>query len=462
MMKGLIQLSIITVLFISIGSCRYITNTEDGQAKGKVINTTVEHPDWTDNAVIYEVNIRQYTPEGNFKAFTEHISRLKDLGVDILWLMPVHPIGEKNRKGKLGSYYSIKDYYAVNPEFGTKEDLIDLIREVHAMDMYVIIDWVANHTAWDNLLIKEHPDWYKKDSLGKIISPFDWTDVAQLNYEKQELRNYMTDVMKYWVEEYNVDGFRCDVAGMVPCSFWDSTRKVLDEIKPVFMLAEDEQENCLVEKAFDMNYSWELHHILNYIAKGTMDARDLRNYFKQQDNIYDPAIYRMNFTSNHDENSWNGSEFERFGEAAEAFTLLTFTVPGMPLIYSGQETGMQKRLRFFDKDTIAWNENKWKDIFTRFIELKKGNSVFENGATGGNMKVLSGKGSKKVFAFERVNDDQHAVVIVNLTDKKTEYKIKEDKIFEGDYLDYFADEDAKIDKTIELAPYGYKVYITGL
>jgi glycosidase len=449
--------SIIGVLFF-VSSCQYVTHTDDSQKIKTAVTTSIEHADWTESAVIYEVNIRQYTPEGTFKAFIEHMPRLKDMGVDILWLMPINPIGEKNRKGSLGSYYSVKDYKSINREYGTMDDFEDLVKEAHALDMYLIIDWVANHTSWDNALVKDHPGWYKKDSIGNIISPFDWTDVAQLDYTNKELRTYMTNAMKFWVEEMDIDGFRCDVAGLVPCDFWDSTRVVLNEVKPIFMLAEAEKEICLVEKAFDMNYAWDLHHIMNYIAKRTMDARDLKKYFKQQDSIYDPAVFRMNFTSNHDENSWNGSEFERLGDAAEAFALLTFTVPGMPLIYSGQEIGLNKRLRFFDKDTIEWKENnKWTEVYKKFIELKKEHSVFWNGASGGTLKTIAVKGSKIVFAFERINNDEHAIVLLNFSDKEVEFKLKDQKLTEGRYSDYFNGQDAKIDGTLLLPPYGYKV-----
>jgi glycosidase len=461
MKKHFLKLIFIAFVLSSFFSCQYVTHTEDVKKKTHVVETLVEHEDWTESAVIYEVNIRQYTPEGTIQAFIEQMPRLKGLGVDILWLMPIFPVGEKNRKGSLGSYYSVKDYLSVNPEFGTMEDMDDLIKEAHGLDMYVILDWVANHTAWDNPIIDQHPDWYKKDSVGKIISPYDWTDVAQLNYENKELRNYMVDAMKFWVEEEDVDGFRCDVAGLVPCNFWDSARVVLSETKSIFMLAEDESNNCLVENAFDMNYAWELHHIMNNIAKGTMTTKDLKTYFHKQDSIYDPSVYRMNFTSNHDENSWSGTESERLGDASEVFALLTFTVPGMPLIYSGQETGMNKRLRFFDKDTINWTDSKWDGIYSGFIKMKKKHSVFWNGAFGGSMEVLEVKGSKQVFAFERKGEVENAVVMMNFSDKEVEFKLKNKKL-SGKYFDYFAGDAAIIKEPIILQPYGYIVLIEEL
>lgn len=448
--------------FLICSSCRYVKVIDNNKTKNTVVNTTVEHADWTESAVIYEVNIRQYTPDGTFKAFIEHLPRLKELGVDILWIMPIYPIGEVNRKGSLGSYYSVKDYKSVNPEFGTMEDFQNLVTEAHAADMYVILDWVANHTSRDNALVKEHPEWYKKDSVGNILAPFDWTDVAQLDYSNRELRNYMTDAMKFWVEETDIDGFRCDVAGMVPCDFWDSTRAALDEFKTIFMLAEAEKETCLVEKAFDMNYAWDLHHIMNNIAKGTMDSKDLRKYFKQQDSIYDPSIIRMNFITNHDENSWNGSEFERLNGAAETFALFTFTIPGMPLIYSGQEIGLNKRLRFFDKDTIAWGDSPYFSQYMKFIKLKKEHSVFWNGSERGKFKSLSVKGSRMVYAFQRINDTEEAIVLLNFSDKKEEFKLKDEKFNEDEYYDFFTHELIQIDGTIVLPPYGYKVLLEEL
>lgn len=243
-------------------------------------NERLVHPEWAKNAVLYEVNVRQYTPEGTFKAFEKHLPRLKAMGVDILWLMPVNPIGVKNRKGTLGSYYSIKDYLAVNPEFGTKDDLKELVNKAHDLGMHVIIDWVANHTSWDNNLITEHPDWYAHDSTGKIIPPVpDWTDVAGLNYKNKELREYMTNALIYWVREADIDGFRCDVAGMLPVSFWNEAVPKIKAIKHVFMLAEWETPE-MHDTAFDMTYSWNAYQVMNAIAKGKKTAVALDSALK--------------------------------------------------------------------------------------------------------------------------------------------------------------------------------------
>lgn len=452
--KRYILLSLALVLLVF--GCKYSTVSHH-EDRTYPVTTEVEHPDWTENAVIYEVNIRQYTPEGTIKALTPYLPILRKMGVDILWLMPVYPIGEKNRKGTLGSYYSVKNYLKVNPEYGTIDDLEDLVKEAHGLDMYVILDWVANHTAWDNPLFKEHPDWYKKDSLGHFVSPFDWTDVVQLNYDNKDMREYMIDAMKFWVNETDIDGFRCDVAGLVPCDFWEEAREQLDAIKPVFMLAEDEKDTCLVEKAFDMNYSWELYHLMNDIAKGTKKVSDLKAYFTRQDSIFDPAIYKMNFITNHDENSWNGTVFERLGDGVKAFALLTFTVPGMPLIYSGQEVGNKKRLRFFDKDTITWPvHSKWTSFYHHLIKLKKDHSVFWNGTSGGSFNIIDLKKDPDVFAFQRTNDDDNFYVVINFGGEPATINLK-DLGLKGDFHDYFTAQPADTDKPVVLNTYDYMV-----
>ena len=246
---------------------------------------SVQHPEWSHNVSIYEVNTRQYTPEGTFKAFDAHIDEIKKLGIGLVWFMPINPIGEKNRKGNLGSYYSVKDYKAVNPEFGTLEDFKETVKKVHDAGMYVIIDWVANHTAWDNVWVSEHPEFYTKDSLGNFVPPVaDWHDVIDLNYDNKELWKYMIDAMKYWVKECDIDGFRCDVAGMVPIDFWISARTELDKVKKVFMLAEAEGPEF--HEAFDMTYSWNLLHLMNDLAQGKTSVQAIRDYFNKENNTY--------------------------------------------------------------------------------------------------------------------------------------------------------------------------------
>jgi glycosidase len=373
------------------------------------------HAGWSRNAVIYEVNVRQYTPEGTFKAFQKHLPRLKKMGVDILWLMPVNPIGIKNRKGSLGSYYAVKDYLAVNPELGSLADLKELVKKAHDLGMHVIIDWVANHTSWDNDLIKKHPEWYKKDDKGNIIAPVpDWTDVAGLDYSNKELRKYMTDALCYWVREANIDGFRCDVAGMIPVGFWNQAMPQVRKIKPIFTLAEWETPE-MHDTAFDATYSWELYKLGNDIAAGKQTADKIDSTYLAEAKKYSSDAYRMRFTTNHDENSWNGTEYKRLGGGAKTFAVLFFTFPGIPLIYSGQESAMNKSLRFFDKDTIKWGTYPLQDFYTTLCSLKKTNKALKNGDAGGPLVKIRNNQEKSVYSFIREKDGNKILVILNLT-----------------------------------------------
>ena len=295
MKKSILYLLVFGFIF---GSCGNQNGNGSNNEQDSLKLTIHKFPERTNASNIYEVNIRQYTPEGTLKAFEAHIPRLKETGIDILWLMPIFPISEKNRKGTMGSYYAVANYTEVNPEFGTKEDLKSVIKTAHDNGMLLILDWVANHTGWDNPWITEHPEWYTKDSTGDITHTVgtDWTDVADLNYDNKDMREAMKDALKYWVQEFDVDGYRCDVAGMVPVDFWNNVRAELDSIKPVFMLAEAEQLD-LHEKAFDMGYAWHFHHIMNQIAAGKQNADSLRSYFEHATEEYPQRIYRMSFTS---------------------------------------------------------------------------------------------------------------------------------------------------------------------
>lgn len=417
-------------------------------------------PEWTKNAVIYEVNIRQYTPEGTFKAFETHLPRLKELGVDVLWLMPVHPISEKNRKGSLGSYYAVKDYKGINPEFGTLEDFKSLVNKAHEMGFKVIIDWVANHTGWDNQWITDHPEWYTKDSLGNIIPPNpDWSDIADLNFDSQPMRRAMIDAMDYWVKETNIDGFRCDVAWGVPQDFWEAATASLDSIKPVYMLAEDEDHPGLLEKAFESNYAWKLHHILNEVAQGKRTAADIQKYYTDSVNKYAPGAFPMQFITNHDENSWQGTEYERMGEAVKTFAALTFTIEGIPLLYSGQEAGLNKRLLFFEKDTISWNNLGMQKFYQSLISLKKNNAALWNGAAGEPMVFAETSAPKQVLTFTRGKDKNQVLAVFNLSAQPVDATIELPQA--GDYQEYFSGETKTLEKgsTIKLAPWGYQVFV---
>lgn len=412
---------------------------------------------WAKDAVIYEVNVRQYTKEGTFNAFSSHLPRLKELGVDILWFMPIQPISLKNRKGTLGSYYAVQDYQKVNPEFGTMEDFKTLVDKAHNMGFKVILDWVANHTGWDNWLIVENEEWYTQVNDSVIAPVADWTDVADLNYEQPGLRRYMIESMKYWVKNANIDGYRCDVAAMVPTDFWEQARMALDSLKPVFMLAEA-WEPELTAGAFDACYAWDLLHTMNDIAAGKKTAEALPAYFQKTDSMYAPRTILMNFLTNHDENSWNGTIGERYGDLQKAFAVLTYTVPGMPLVYSGQEVGLNHRLQFFEKDEIKWEDNKKLTAFyTQLDKLKHENPALWAGIDAGSMKILVHNNTKQVFAFSRMKGDNELVVMLNLSRKPAIFKLA--KPLTAPYVDAFTGNAVKLAPQMKLKSGEYKVFI---
>ena len=385
---------------------------------------TRHHADWAYNATIYEVNFRQYTKEGTFNAFEKHIPRLKELGVNVLWFMPVQPIGEKGRKGTLGSYYSIKNYTQTNPEFGTTDDFKRVVDAAHNAGMKVILDWVANHTSHDAVWITEHKDWYVTDSLGNVASPYDWTDVAQLNYNNADMRKAMQEAMIFWLKETNIDGFRCDMAEMVPVDFWESTVDTLKKIKPdIFMLAEAETPELNV-KAFDAFYGWEMYHTMNDIAQGKANVNALRETLQKMSRFPDYAI-PMYFTSNHDENSWSGTEFERMGDAARTFAALTYLLPGIPLIYSGQEVGFNHRLAFFEKDSINWNDsNNFTAFYQSLIQIRKANKALLSPELGGKLEEITTSKPDEIFAIQRKVENDKIIAIFNLSPDSVDFTIE--------------------------------------
>jgi len=445
-------LGVVVVLILSAG-CKRKPECTDARIISHVVN-----PEWSVSANIYEVNTRQFTREGTFRAFMEHLPRLRNMGVDILWFMPIQPIGEVNRKGTLGSYYSVKDYRAVNTEFGTLDDFRELVAKAHELGMYVILDWVANHTAWDNYLVSEKPEWYTRDSLGNMISPYDWTDVVELNYDEPELWDYMIDAMKFWVREANIDGFRCDVAFMVPTEFWNRARRELETIKPVFMLAESE-EPILHEYAFDMSYAWGMHHIMNKIAAGTKNANHIDSMMQVTMKRFPPEAYMMQFTSNHDENSWAGTEFTRLGDGVLTFAVLTATLPGMPLVYNGQEAAMDKMLEFFEKDEIDWTELPFENFYRELFTLKDQVPALWNGIHGGSYERVNSDHNEQVFAFLRKKDDSKVFVILNLSGDVVETTLHGDR-YSGEFKETFIDETLSFEPNskVVLAPWEYRVY----
>lgn len=418
--------------------------------------------EWSYDATIYEVNVRQFSEEGSFARVEEALPRIKELGIDIVWLMPVHPIGEIERKGTLGSYYSVKDYFDVNPEFGTKDDLRSLIETAHSLDMKVILDWVANHTAWDNPLTETNPEFFETDENGNFIPPrgTDWSDVIQLDYDNPDVHDYMISALKYWVEEFNIDGYRADVAYLVPTEFWERARRELDEIKPVFMLAEAHEPE--LHPAFDMGYNWEVHHIMNRIASGENTVADLEQELQNVNDRFGREVFMMNFITNHDENSWAGTEFNRLGDGVEAFAVLMTTLEGMPLIYNGQETGFDHMLEFFEKDPIVWDfDSPFQDFYSTLFHLKREHPALQNGIRGGELVRINTSDDEAVFAFSRSMDGEHVVVVLNLSDSDIAVTLEETAPA-ATYVSLFGDNSSidAIPTSIDMEAWEYHVFVS--
>jgi glycosidase len=339
------------------------------------------------------------------------------------------------------------------------DDFKKLVAQTHELGMKLIIDWVPNHSAWDHPATISNPAFYLKDSTGNFDSPFDWTDVIRFDYDNPDLRAWMVDNMKFWLTEANIDGFRCDVAHMVPVEFWDSCRVELDKVKPIFFLAEAEQ-HWLHKKAFEMSYGWEFHHIMNEIAKGHKTARDIEKYYDKFDTLYPQGSILMQFTSNHDENTWAGTEFERMGDGAQAFAVLATTVPGMLLLYNGQESAFDRRLEFFVKDSITWGDYSYTDFYKNLIRLKKENKALWNGLEGGSLSFVRTSQPKFITAFMREKDGNRVLTFINLSNKELNVKIRCDSA-DGTYKNAFNGEEAEIKykARINLKPWEYKVFV---
>lgn len=367
--------------------------------------------EWVRRGVIYEIYTRSFSPEGTFAGIEKRLPELKKLGVTILWLMPIQPVGVLHRKGTLGSPYSVQDYYAVNPEFGTIEDFKRLVKRSHDHGFHLIIDLVANHTAWDSKLINEHPEWFTKDRAGNIISPNpDWVDVADLDYSQPGLRRSMIEMMKYWIRDVDIDGFRCDVAEMVPTDFWENARSALDSTKSVMMLSEGSYPEHHL-RAFDATYSWNIYHALAPIIKGEKPASALDAELNLEEASYPRNALRMRFSSNHDENAWDASDVEKFGtNGAKLAAVLVSTIPGIPLLYNGQEVGNKRRLGLFERIGIDWKGNdEFRTLYARLFELRKTHPAF----FAGEMIRIPTTNDKRVFAFARVNDQDKYIVVCN-------------------------------------------------
>ncbi|MEO5832484.1 MAG: alpha-amylase family glycosyl hydrolase [Nakamurella sp.] len=420
----------------------------------------LRHPEWSRDATIYQINTRQFTEEGTFTAAVAHLPRLKLLGVTILWLMPVHQIGELNRKGTLGSPYAVQDYYSVNPDLGTADDLKAFVFAAHELGLRVITDWVANHTAWDCNLTMQHPDWYVRDWQGNFRPTpwWDWDDIIDLDYDNPEVRQYMTEALKWWVTEFDIDGFRCDVAGFVPVDFWNQARRELDEVKPVFMLAEWESRD-LHAAAFDMTYGWSWNETMHHIATGHADAEALHVYYSWNEKAWPRDAMRMTFVSNHDKNAWEGTEYEQFGDALDAAIVLSVVGEGMPLIYNGQEAGNDRRLKFFEKDPIVWREHKYADFYRRLFALRRGLSALANAPWGARMIEVTTDHPKRVFAFVRQNADTKVLALFNFTDQPVDVTLTS-SLADGDYTDFDSGLAVTVGGsaiTMDFEPWGWRV-----
>lgn len=417
------------------------------------------HPLWSYDTNIYEVNVRQYTKDGTFKAFGSHLKRLREMGVEILWFMPVTPISVKDRKGSLGSYYAVQNYIEINSEFGSLQDFKDLVEDAHHLGFKVIIDWVANHTGNDNVWIEKHPDFYCYDESNNIIHPHGWEDVSKLNFDNLEMQQAMIDAMKYWIEACDVDGFRCDMAHLVPLQFWKNARSILDDVKPeLFWLAECEEAEY--HEAFDATYTWKWMHATEKYYKNEIDLTALFSVLQEYDKSFSKEAFRVYFTSNHDENSWNGSEYEKYGPAAKALAVFSCTWNGLPMIYSGQEIPNEKRLQFFDKDHLDWNETcDLHEFYKILLPLKKNNKALRAADNNVETYKIETHHNDKILAYLRRNGNDEVLVILNLS-AYTLHVESDNQLLSGIYMEIFTNAEIHFANhfNFEIQPWQYLVY----
>lgn len=417
------------------------------------------HPVWSYDTSIYEVNVRQYTPEGTFNSFLNHLPRLRKMGVEVLWFMPVTPISVEGRKGSLGSYYAVQNYTAVNPEFGTLQNFTDLIKEAHKLGFKIIIDWVANHSGNDNVWIKNHPDFYCYDQSDQIIHPHGWEDVSKLNFDNRHMQEAMINAMKFWIEVCDIDGFRCDMAHLVPLEFWRKARTELQSIKSdLFWLAECEEPNY--HEVFDATYTWKWMHATQEFYSSKIGLPGLLSVLHNYNSSFFKDALRVYFTSNHDENSWNGTEYEKYGYCARPLAVFTCTWNGIPMIYSGQELPNNKRLQFFDKDELEGKEPyELHDFYKTLLELRKRNAALRAGDDNVFTYKIETNDDDKIFCFLRQNGHDAVLVILNLSAETVFVQLKGD-LLPGKVVNIFNKELTNLSEcpNIELASWGYKVY----
>lgn len=420
-------------------------------------------PDWVQHTTIYEVNLRQYTQEGTLASFALELPRLKKLGVETLWFMPLTPIAKLHRKGKLGSYYACSDYTAINEEFGTAADFKQLVQQAHEMGFKVIIDWVANHTGWDHVWTQKHPDFYKRDSITgtfQIASGMD--DIIELDFGNPRLRAAMIDAMKYWVTEFDIDGFRCDLAFWVELDFWKEARPKLDAVKPLFWFGEyDELDKPEYGEVFDASYTWTwMHRAKDFYQQG-LPLDSLVSVLHRYDRIGDSSL-RSWFTTNHDENSWNGTEYEKYGNMAKALAVFSLTWNGVPLIYSGQEIGNRKRIAFFEKDRfeIGPDADELFGFYQQLLRLKRQHPALGAGNSAIRTQRVKTSADDKVFCYLRKNKDREVLVVLNLSGQADLHFDLLDNQVMGTYRNAFsgAANDFTLTRSFEMQPWEFLVY----
>ena len=441
---------------IAMTSC----NNNNAEKKISVANadTTIvaKHPSWAEQGNIYEVNVRQYTAEGTFNAFAKSLERLKAMGVQTLWFMPINPISKKDRKGVLGSYYAVADYTAINPEYGTMEDWKTLVKTAHDTGFKVIIDWVPNHTGADHYWLEKHPDFYAKDSTGKPAVAYDWTDTRKLNYSNPELVDSMINSMKYWITASDIDGFRCDVAGDVPDAFWKKAIPALKKQKDIFMLAEGNKA-ALQFDGFDATYPWDEFTMMKKIAKGERPAFALDSVINKVDSTFPKNSMFMYFTSNHDENSWNKADYGTMPGIIHApFAVLTQTIGrSIPLIYSGQEEPVLDSIRFFYKDPIHFGKYQREKFYKTLLELRKNPAL----AADASFKKVKVGDESALYAYTREGGGKKIFVILNLSAKEQTIKVTDSSLYGEPYNVFMYTKEPLKDQDWKIDPWGYVIYV---
>lgn len=461
---------IFSFLAALIGACQNQSAPNVPQQQPEVHQTTsgeLPEPDWAPKAVLYECNVRQFSPDGNLAGVIRQVPRLKNMGVDVIWLMPIYPIGKERRKGPLGSPYSVRDYYGIDPDLGDLNDLKNLVRTVHENDMKIILDWVPNHTSWDAVWKSKHPEYYTKYN-GDFTVPLnehgepidDWSDVCDLDYGNPALRKAMIGAMQYWIRECNIDGYRVDMAGLVPNDFWAEVRPALDTLKPVFMLSEWQDEPMHFTSCFNANYGWKWKDITKDIWAGRQTPHALDTLLEHLNDFYPNGYYQLYFTQNHDENSWSGSEADLYGASADAFNVLAFTWQGIPMIYDGQEENATFRLDFFKRTPIQWKKYAREDFFSKLCALKHINRAVWAGKAGGRVVKIPNNAVDKIYSFGREKEGDRVVVILNLSKDRTTVTLTPGDRFAGAYANVFARSTLQVTKemTLTLKPWEYIVF----